>query len=494
MSDMKNSPEEAERLYSENVQLVDYWIRRDYGTVMSSIVADELYSEGCRALMKAAENFDPENETGAKFTTYASEWIKRSLRGVSKATRRKTGTKGDTVRPPKPDEYLHEKTADQETGKNDATRRALQVLEVMRMWSDEKHSLTQQDIIDWHSAYCYIKHGLVDSPDRRTMSSTITSIITELNASGNIDGNSNAQRIRYTESNGKISELAYVHLFEKGEMDSLIEAVCFSDMLTAEEKNALVAKIFSTASEYYESPFWDRDDQKILFNPVTVHGRLSKRYGGGDIAANNSMVQRAIAGKNLISFKFNHYTEDGALEPNRKADTDEPRIYTLRPYHLVVYHDNYYCLGFHQGSENVFHYRVDLMSDIEIVCDEDGKPLKEKTVPVDDYTFVNDFWNPESYMAEHIYMAYGKPRDIRIRVDNRDGKGFTSLHDWFGDHYRVVHRLEGDDPGYITVEVKADPAMIVHWAMQYSGLVEVLDSEVRAMIRDELEMMRKKYE
>jgi hypothetical protein len=36
--------------------------------------------------------------------------------------------------------------------------------------------------------------------------------------------------------------------------------------------------------------------------------------------------------------------------------------------------------------------------------------------------------------------------------------------------------------------------MIVHWAMQYAGRVEIMDEEVREKIREEIENARKKYE
>ena len=38
---------------------------------------------------------------------------------------------------------------------------------------------------------------------------------------------------------------------------------------------------------------------------------------------------------------------------------------------MVVYHDNYYIIGLNQawGDKRVLHYRVDLMSDIEIAKD-----------------------------------------------------------------------------------------------------------------------------
>ena len=512
---IQRSEEEINRLYLENEKLVEFWIKKKYGNNIPGNIESDLYSEGCRALYKAAVNYEPNNESGAEFGTYASECIKMSFLSVWEKARKTLPKTDDTIKPPKPDDFIHEeKEQGARIGSKRPDRLALQFLEVLRMWSDEKHTLTQQDIIDWHYSYCYEKYGFEDTYDRRTVSTVLKNMILELDPYEYNGTNQGEYKLLYdgydkdllkkilergsdrkSDGDAKITDLSYAHVFSYGEMDQLIEAVCFSDMLTDEEKTVLAEKIFATASEYYTSPFWDKENKKLLFNPTVVHGRLSRKFGGNSLAGNNSIVQKAILNRNVISFKFNHYTENGELEPNKKTDSGDDRIYVLRPYHLVVYHDNYYCLGFHEGSNNIYHYRVDLMSDIELVRDEDGNPVTEKMVPVDDHNFVGDFWNPGNYMAEHIYMAYGKPRDIKIEIDNRDNKSFTFIHDWFGDHYEVLRdSRKASSPDHIIISVKADPHMLVHWAMQYAGLVEVLDEEVRALIKSELDMMRKKYE
>jgi hypothetical protein len=481
---------DSNKLYEDNQQLIGYWIDKKYGKNLAADLYDDLYSAGNMALYQAAQNFDPDNESEAQFSTFASAYIQMSFIKVweerGKSSKRKKSSKsdkpGDTVRPRKLDEFEHPpKKQSVRFGKKERDRIAVQILDVMRMWSDEKHTLTQQDIALWHFMYCYEKYGFQDEYNRSTYTTTIKNMLLE-------------DKIAYEENDqGKLTGLYYKHLFSYREMDKLIGAVCLSDMLSYEEKSELVKKILSTASEYYRSPFWDRGDQKLLFNPKGAHGRLSKKSGESIIAENYGIIQKAIFGKNLISFKFNHYTKTSKLEPNKDKDGND-RIYTLRPYHLVVYHDNYYCLGFHEGSSNIFHYRVDLMSDIAIVVNDKGKPIRKKTIPISDYKFTDDFWDPETYMAEHIYMAYGEPRDIEIKIDNHDQKGFTFLHDWFGEHFKVIRLPKGADPDYIFASVKADPKMIVHWAMQYSGLVEVMDEEVRALIKEELERMREKYE
>jgi hypothetical protein len=50
-----------------------------------------------------------------------------------------------------------------------------------------------------------------------------------------------------------------------------------------------------------------------------------------------------------------------------------------------------------------------------------------------------------------------------------------------------------DEVGYDVVRVKTSPAMMVHWAMQYAGKVEILDEEVRGRMREEIENARRKY-
>lgn len=47
---------------------------------------------------------------------------------------------------------------------------------------------------------------------------------------------------------------------------------------------------------------------------------------------------------------------------------------------------------------------------------------------------------------------------------------------------------------YDIAKVRTSPSMMVHWAMQYAGAVEVLDEEIREKIREEIKKMQEKYE
>ena len=188
---------DAEQLFREYEYLVGYWIRTKYGSRLPSDVQNDLESEGLMALYKASENYDPDNEAGAKFNTYASAYIKLSFANYFKTKNMPEPGFGDTIRPPKPDEFLQEdKEQSIKIGKKEPDRQVLQILEVLRMWSDENHTLTQQDIIDWHYAYCYEKHGFKDKPDDRVLK-IIKDLILELDPYEFSDDNKDDYKILY---------------------------------------------------------------------------------------------------------------------------------------------------------------------------------------------------------------------------------------------------------------------------------------------------------
>lgn len=112
-----------------------------------------------------------------------------------------------------------------------------------------------------------------------------------------------------------------------------------------------------------------------------------------------------------------------------------------------------------------------------ILSQFDGLPIKDA------------YWDPERYMSEHLYMAYDEPREIRMKVKNT---AYTILHDWFGSHYEKLDDV--CEAGYDIVRVKTSPSMIVHWALQYAGAVEILDEDIREWIRDQMECLNSKYE
>lgn len=402
-----------------------------------------------------------------------------------------------------------------------AGSKAVQVLKVLKKISDESHGVTQAQLLE---AIQETGDAVTDIP--AILSHTVDEILRQINPVEHTEENDAQYRIKYRgyqenlldvkeeikelkkEARRKgadmqkirekrsglpvkapsITDLRYIHDFTNEEMDQLIQMVSFSDSISAEAKTNLIGKIIDTASLYYETPFYDRRKRKLKFNPKGVFVRTYRKPEGdagverADLGKQVSFTQKAINDGVRIAFRFNDYDADKNLVPRKWT-------YELNPYHIVVYHDMYYLIGNKPGMEDLSHYRIDLMSEIRVLTDHEGKPVKRTPMAkLEGVKEMSGTWDPVKYMSEHLYMGYDKPRRIRIKIPQDQ---YTVLHDWFADHYRKVRTP--CEEGFDYVDVVTSPDMVVHWAMQYAGIVEIMDEEIREKIRDEIKKLKEKY-
>lgn len=496
----------------------------DLSETVKKDVEMDLFQAGWYGFISAVKNFNPER---GKFLTYATYYIDGE---ISKELDFRFNPLGLTNRPDykngdnyqkqiskvslddesgicdkeiceglySEQENFHIKDAP-DRGKYPAERRVLQILDILKLLTDEKHILSKEEIGKLLSVYRIEKYDNstpLESPN--TLTSTLENMLLELNPEEYSKEKEEEYRVKYEgytedrlkdklqktkgKKSAEITGFSYVHQFSNEELDRLIQLICFTDMFEESEKNHLVRKLISTSSTYYRTPFWNGIN--IQFNPSAVHGRLSTRQPGENHKAvrNLQVLQYAINNLVQINFRFNQYTASHEMVP--KSDY----IHVLSPYHLVVYHDNYYCIGLKKDDKRIWHYRVDLMTDVEVIKDDTGKSVPVEITPFEGNPICNASWNPEKYMAEHLYMAYDEPQDIRIKIKNLD---YTILHDWFGNHYEKTD--EPSEEGYDIVKVRTSPNMIVHWAMQYGNSVEVMNEDIRERIFFEIEKLKEAY-
>lgn len=461
---------------------------------------EELYQAGWKGFLSCIHAYDPQK---GEFLTYATHYIDGEM---SKEIEFALNSLGLT-------EIVNLQTAiapcasgsgtsvedAPNLGRYSAERRVLQIMEVLRLLTDEEHSLSKDELGSLLRLYRIAKyHNGTPLEAWNTLTSTIENMLTEVNPPEYTGKNDGEYKVKYegykenrlnakrNKERGKkaadITGFSYMHIFDHTELDSLIQLVCFSDMFSNEDKQRLVEKLVSTASQYYQTPF--QDGKKLRFNPKGIHGRFSGRIiqDNRQFAEKINIIQQAVNNLCQIRFKFNHYTAEHEMVPKSEY------LHVLSPYHLVVYHDNYYCIGLKKEDKRIWHYRVDLMSDVEILTDGNGKIVPIDVCAFEGLPICNAYWNPEKYMAEHLNMAYDEPKEIRIKIRDTD---YTILHDWFGNHYEKTK--QPCETGYDIVAVRTSPFMMVHWAMQYADAVEVMDEDIREKIRDEIKKMKEKY-
>ena len=500
-----------------------------------TVEIDDLIDAGMRGFFYSVRNYDAKKSNGSKFITYATTYINNEINHELEVALNPLGLKmpegeyaptdyvlldptdkeGIDIPIPETEEDEEEEKkipdvddvlfAASDKGGYSETRRAIQIMEVLKNVTDDDHGITKEKLADLLRLYRAAKYGNAPKPEAdNTLTKSVNEILAEVDPLNYSKENDDEYLIRYSgnndedykndlldrkinkkEKNITITDFRYHHAFSNAELDDLIRIVCMSTVLTDEEKNTLISRLVDTASNYYRNSLWD--GEKIKFDPSEIHGRYVNRGKGNDprLIENIRIIQDAINNFRQVTFFFNRHTDDHKLEHKNGYR------HRLSPYHLVVYHDLFYCIGLKREDKDktrIWHYRLDLMSDIETYI-SDGKPSPIELKPhFEGLPVFNASWQPDKYMAEHLNMGYDTPRDIWIKIPD---DGYNVMYDWFADYYRKIR--DADEDGYDIVSVTTSPNMIVHWAMQYGDYVEIMDEDIREKVREEAEKVARIY-
>lgn len=391
--------------------------------------------------------------------------------------------------------------------------RILEILKILQKETDEYTTISQPEILELMKEH---EHPC----SARTLTDYLKVIMKELNPEdedGYVDQRFTisdykiipkgleeklyARDIGLTREGAKklqLRSLRYNQLFSFEELNQIVEAVLFLKNIDAAAKEKLIRKLQTLSSVNYPkySPFISETTGKISKSIAGVFE--DSRVNEAVVRNNLKMIREAMEADhgrgNKIAFHFNGYNEEKELVPGRNA-AGEVMVYTVSPYHVILYNGKYYLICSVEPYDNVSCYRIDLMSDItaktrasnldhQTLVSERRKPIRSiKGLPLE--------WNDETasrFQTEHLYMYYGEPCRIRLKL-HKDR--YTLLHDYFGDRYSFIGHL---DEQWDEVEVTCVPKAMAAWAMQCGDYVEVLSpEELRKDILEKCEKMMNRY-
>lgn len=225
--------------------------------------------------------------------------------------------------------------------------------------------------------------------------------------------------------------------FEKPELKLLIDAVQSSRYLTEKKSRELIEKLCNLLNEH---------DAKLLKRTVLVSGRVKSM--NETIYYNVDAIQEAIFSNRQIRFRYFDWNIQGKRQYRDKE-------YIASPYALNQDNENCYLLA-QSPRHGSTHYRVDRMSDIEILdiprdpCPElSGKALIE-------------------YSRRQFQMYSGDPVKVRLRF-HKDL--VNSVFDRFGQDTMLVP--DGEDHFVVTAQV-ADSPMFLSWIIGFGEKAEIL--------------------
>ena len=335
------------------------------------------------------------------------------------------------------------------------------ILDILKEHSDPEHRLSVEDIVKIAKR----DYG-IEKFDRRQARSALTNLYEYY---GDTIG-----CVSHTKSDGSeyLSGWHYISDFTDAEIDILVNNIIFSKHIPYNVCKEMVSKLSKLSSKYYKN-------RNIHFGDENTSNQLAFCL---DILSEAMSTEN---GRMPTKVAFKHLRQTVSAKPVFVSDKDgKSRVYIVSPYEVVIANGKYYLICSHSKGNNLYHYRLDLMRDIEILEDKPIRPIREVS---DEYLYGLDL---EKYMKEHIYMFGGESIDVTLKIDKTAPFNIVGhVIDWFGND--VLFFDETEDA--VRAKVRVNKDAMKYWALQYGIYVEVDTPELREEIREAIKVMSKKY-
>lgn len=259
--------------------------------------------------------------------------------------------------------------------------------------------------------------------------------------------------------------------FEDSELRLLIDSLLFSKHIPYSQCKELITKLEGLSNKYFKAKV------KHIMNLPENQPSNAQLFYVIDI------LDEAISKGKKIAFQYLEYGIDKKRHPKLK-DSGEPRRYVVNPFQMVATNGRYYLIGNYDKYDNISHYRLDRIADIELL----NEPTKAKK----DIPEIKCGLNLPVRMAEHIYM-FGGPS---VRAKFRTPAWLADqIIDWFGlDVELAKDQGDAESGDLVIASVKVNEKAFKLWALQYGMYVEVLEpTNLRAQIKDEIKRMDERY-
>ena len=254
-------------------------------------------------------------------------------------------------------------------------------------------------------------------------------------------------------------------VFEKSEIGFLIDAVFSSKSINQKQAQELTNKL---------QRFLSKEDRKSFYY-VSKSGEIT-RTDNKLVFYNLDIILDAIAKGKKIKFKYNRYYLDSLKNEKMKN-----RKLVASPYYLVNNQGKYYLVCNNNYFNDIANYRIERMSDIEIL-DEEVKPIK----------FLEGCENGldiAKYANVYIYMFSNKAINAKIKIDNE--YSISYVQDWFGENANIYQDKHDNK---IYANIHGNEQALIYWCLQYGESIELIEPvSTREKIKVIIDNMKKKY-
>lgn len=248
--------------------------------------------------------------------------------------------------------------------------------------------------------------------------------------------------------------------FEDSELKLLIDGVLSSKHITPKQSKELIEKLCGQANKYF---------RKSVKNIYSV-GDWNKTENVA-VFYNIDITNEAIENEKQIKFDYNKYGADKKMHCTSKN--------VVSPYQMIVHNGRYYLMGYNEKWEHIQYYRMDRITDIELL-DKTRTPIKS----LKGFESGIDYKRFSSSMP---YMFFDEPVIVEFVANDW---AIDQILDWFGKDIKIEEQKDGR----FLIKVKASINAMEYWAMQYLNAVEILSPlELRERLKKNVATANEKY-
>lgn len=264
-----------------------------------------------------------------------------------------------------------------------------------------------------------------------------------------------------TVNTGEHGKKFYSHqdrLFELSELRMLMDAVISARFLTEKEAMNLIKKIKRLTS---------KPSAKKLPHEFFLEGTVKSEsmYLKYDIDS----LHRAVSENKKISFQYGKYNMDKTFSWHREGER-----YYVKPYALIWNNDFYYLIGEYEKYEEIRHYRVDRMRNVEVL---EYESFKQKPFNLADY-------------MKKTFNMYAGSEEQRIELEmNRE------LFNVMIDHFGLDVDIRPIDDETFRLKTSAPITDgLIRWLLTWGSDAKVLAPDILIEImKDQSEKMYRLY-
>jgi len=247
-------------------------------------------------------------------------------------------------------------------------------------------------------------------------------------------------------------------LFETYQIRLLVDAILSARFITPNEKTALIDKLKELTSIHI---------RKTLPEPILFSQTVNLDYEL--IKLNIDRLHHAITGKRVVSYQYGDFNVQKEFVYRR-----EENLYYVEPYALIWQNDLYYLIGKFQETQEIRHYRLDRIRNINIIEETFVKEKGFELQPYVDNTF-------------HMYSG----EEVRMKIRFESGL-INAIYDRFGMEVDVQE--DGDEHFVLTTKAKLSDGLL-SWILKWGRQAEVLSPDrLVDRVKEEVEHMIRNYE